>query len=256
MNKDDLKKPLKECLESFKGAPEGDKEKRLNALADDFVLLAKKLLHGGFFVVGDRYRIELEIVEFYYHEEKKDIKNRICDYIVYHRNGNYPPSCGNEELPYFPIMSLHAHPSGIDITFENPEPEKEYRASALIRAYSIFDEKKKEYIAINDNRSQYLYYYLNGFQINGNGNHIKWKEKENVDYDTCPIYRGRRKNVFEFVEQNENGIIKIEDKKVFLDNRKWGFSKRENTKVKHSRSKKDNSDSFSNQEEYLPVTRE
>ena len=38
--------------------------------------------------------------------------------------------------PYFPIMSLHAHMSGFDITFESEEGK--YRASALIRKYSVY----------------------------------------------------------------------------------------------------------------------
>ena len=220
----DITKPLLECLKQFKGAPEGDKGTRQKALEEDFVLLAKKLLYGGYLMVGN-YRIDIELVEFYYHEENKDMENGIYDYIVYHRNGRYP----GKPVPPFPIMSLHAHTSGYDITFEDPDGK--YRASALIRAFTAKDINTGMYIKWNakdkgegyyeplneefcDNRSQYLYFYLNGFQIDGNGNQILWKPTtDNVNYDTCPLFRGRRKNVY-----------KDKDKKE-LDPRKWAFSK-------------------------------
>ena len=113
----DIIKPLIECLKQFKGAPAGgDLNSRQKALEEDFALLAKKLLYGGLLICGN-YEIEIKLVEFYYHEEKEmGIEPRILDPIVYHRNGKYP---GNP-VTAFPIMSLHAHTSGYDITFEDP----------------------------------------------------------------------------------------------------------------------------------------
>lgn len=220
----DITKPLLECLKQFKGAPEGDTIKnRENALEEDFVLLAKKLLYGGHLVCGN-YQIKIQLVEFYYHEEEAmGNKPRIQDTIVYHRNGRYP----GKTVPAFPIMSLHAHTSGYDITFE--DPKSRYRASALIRAFTIkdtdgmyikwkakdkgegsFELQEKPFY---DNRSQYLYYYLNGFQIDGNGNQIQWiPTTDNVNYDTCQLYRGRRKNVY------------IDESKTVLDDRQWAFA--------------------------------
>ena len=153
MSNIDITKPLLECLKQFKEAPKGDKEIRQKALEEDFVLLAKKLLYGGYLMVGNKYRIDLDLVEFYYHEEKKDMENGIYDYIVYHRNGRYP----GDPVPPFPIMSLHAHTSGYDITFEDPDGK--YRASALIRAYSIFDLKKQGYVTIKDDKGKALKEY-------------------------------------------------------------------------------------------------
>ena len=55
---------LLECLQEFNGAPDGDKDSRQKALEKEFVLLAKKLLYGGFFLVKDKsgndvYKIEI-----------------------------------------------------------------------------------------------------------------------------------------------------------------------------------------------------
>lgn len=202
----DITKPLLECLKQFKGAPKRDTEDcRKKALEEEFVLLAKKLIYGGHLVCGN-YEIEIQLVEFYYHEEvAMGIEPRIQDPIVYHRNGRYP----GETVPAFPIMSLHAHTSGYDITFE--DPDNKYRASALIRAFTVKDTITNLYIKwkakdkgdgsfellkepFYDNRSQYLYYFLNGFQINGNGNLLKWVD--NKKFNPKDIYRGGRKNVY------------------------------------------------------------
>lgn len=259
MSNIDINKPLLECLKQFKAPEEKDYDARKKDLEEDFALLAKKLLYGGYIMVGNAYRIEISIVEFYYHEEKKGNKNGIYDYIVYHRNGRYP----GDPVPPFQTMSLHAHPSGYDITFEDPYGR--YRASALIREYVIWNCNTKQYIKWNpkengdgyfdepsddpiyDDRSQNLYYYVNGFELNGNGNEIRWESKEDVSYDTCKIYRGCRKNVF---EQDEDGII-IKNGEVILDEKKeWAFSKRENTEILHSRSERKNSKRFSKKERY------
>lgn len=222
----DITKPLLECLKQFKGAPEGDKETRQKALEEDFVLLAKKLLYGGYYIIGNDYRIEIQTVEFYYHEEEKsNTPNRIYDPIVYHKNGRYPSNT-DIDVPPFPIMSLHTHQSGIDITFEDQEGK--YRASALIRAFTVFDFRINEYMRwyskektdgiykpskLPEERSQYIYYYINGFVINGmNNNPIQWVPTNEADY-SAKLYYGRRKNVF-----------KDKDKKE-LDPRKWAFSK-------------------------------
>jgi hypothetical protein len=78
-----------------------------------------------------------------------------------------------------------------------------------------------------DNRSQYLYYYLNGFQINGNGNQIQWKDNKEFNPDNYyPIYRGRRKNVY------------IDADKKILNDNEWAFSKEE-VIIKHTNKKKE-----------------
>lgn len=150
-------------MKEFDGA-HGD-EKQLDK---PFKLLARKLLYGGHFEVsccGKLLRsVFIHTVEFYYHEEIGLVK----DYIVYHRNNDNKDSY----LKPFPIGSLNAHQSGIDITFEdwrNGDRPK-YRAAALIRAFSIKEGNNGEFKTIvqprnnmpNDVefRSTYLYEYL------------------------------------------------------------------------------------------------
>lgn len=153
---------LKEKLSQFIGSEsESDLSGKFNDLADNF-------LYGGYIQVRNEYRIYIQTVEFYFHSEKED---GIKDPIVYHRNGY-----GLDEVPYFPLMTLHAHISGFDITFENPTLQ--YRASALIRAYEI-KSKDGKYLYWNvskkafeksdtykyNTQSTYLYSFLNGFVL-------------------------------------------------------------------------------------------
>lgn len=153
---------LKEKLSQFIGSEsESDLSSKFNDLAGDF-------LYGGYIQVRNEYRIYIQTVEFYFHSEKED---GIKDPIVYHRNRN-----GLDEVPYFPLMTLHAHISGFDITFENPTLQ--YRASALIRAYEI-KSKDGKYLYWNvskkafeksdtykcNTQSTYLYSFLNGFAL-------------------------------------------------------------------------------------------
>ena len=91
--------------------------------------LAPTFLYGGNIKVREDFRVYIKTVEFYFHSEKPD---GIHDPIVYHRNGR-----NFEEAPYFPLMTLHAHTSGFDISFESERGK--YRASALIRSYEVKD---------------------------------------------------------------------------------------------------------------------
>lgn len=129
-------------------------------------------------------------MEFYYHEEN-EAENQIQDPIVYHRNGRFP----NRDLPPFPMMTLHAHWSGFDITFE--DSNKRYRASALIREFAVFDRGIGKhgswvywftgegygdglYKSVEepkfDDRSTYLQFFLNGFSIDGSANRVVWRD--------------------------------------------------------------------------------
>ena len=118
---------LKEHLSRFNGAPDVESLQRM------FEELAPVFLYGGYLQVRDDYHLFIRTVEFYYHSEKAD---GIHDPIVYHRNGR-----NLHVVPYFPLMTLHAHASGFDITFENEEGA--YRSSALIRAYEVKDKEGK-----------------------------------------------------------------------------------------------------------------
>ena len=211
---------LKEVLEGFK--PEFKSELDNEC----FKGLAEAFLYGGYISVSDyneeRYRIFIRTVEFYCHHEgdEKDLPN---DPIVYHRNGRYVEG----EVPYFPLMSFHAHASGYDITFENKDLQ--LRSSALIRAYEVYDvigetflhydRTKKLFVGCNDSKdrvnkqSTYLYNFLNGFS----GNNIKWIDairNKSENFKIAP-----RQNVYMYDEAGN----KLSKK----DTRPWSFTRTE-----------------------------
>ena len=199
---------LLECLQEFKGAQSYNGKSRLECVTAEFEVLAKKFLYGGYIRVGDDYDIYINNVEFYYHEEEGkgySESDRITDPKVYHCNDQFP----GRTLPPFPIMTLHSHWSGFDITFEDPDGK--YRASVLIREYSVFDHNTKDknhplggYVnwntravknnetkkgsfqvkdnPINDTRSSYLQYYLNGFSMDGRNTRIEWIDEAKDGY--------------------------------------------------------------------------
>lgn len=198
-------------------------------LQGKFEELAKTFLYGGYIQVGDDYKVYIRTVEFYFHSEKD---GGVHDPIVYHRNGR-----DLAEAPYFPIMTLHAHASGFDITFEK---KGEYRASALIRSYEVKDKdgkilvwnKEKKMFDVPDNKecntqkkeyntqSTYLYAFLNGFSL-GDSNVIKW-----IDYQRTQlqdITKRARQNVFR--SESEYEYKKIKGDKC---TREWSFTREDN----------------------------
>ena len=215
---------LKEELERFK--PESESE-----LKERFEGLAKTFLYGGYISVSDykeeRYKIFIRTVEFYCHYEgdKKDLPK---DPIVYHRNGHYVEG----EVPYFPLMSFHAHASGYDITFENKDLQ--LRSSVLIRAYEVYDvlqkmflhydREKKLFVSCNDSKdrvnkqSTYLYDFLNGFS----NNNIKWVDAKWAKSEDLKIKPAPRQNVHNYeYEKDKKAWIKQSTK----DLRKWSFTR-------------------------------
>lgn len=178
------KHTLMECLKEFDGAYGNTEEQKLKSLEKPFEMLAKKMIYGGFIKVREEYAIFIHTLEFYYHEEINHDGIQIKDEIVYHRNDKFK----DRQVPYFPLMTLQSHWSGFDITFENPE--KHYRASALIRKYAVYDIQAKKFVRLDtsggrvnyilqdepryDGRSTYLQFYLNGFPIDGTNSKIKW----------------------------------------------------------------------------------
>ena len=194
--------------------------------------LAPAFLYGGYIQVRGEYKIYIKTVEFYFHSE---ITKGIHDPIVYHRNGR-----NMEKVPYFPIMTLNAHNSGFDITFESEN--KNYRASALIRAYEVMDEKD-QFLVWNKEKNQfeepknqseppnngvntqstYLYYLLNGFSL-GNDNSIKWIDEPR---SKGTITENIRQNVFK--SEDEFVYKKIKGKKC---DRKWSFTREDNVFTK------------------------
>ncbi len=185
--------------------------------------LAPAFLYGGYIQVREEYKVYIKTVEFYFHSENTD---GIHDPIMYHRNGRYL-----KVVPYFPIMTLNAHNSGFDITFESKN--KHYRASALIREYEVKD-KNNDFLVWNtktslfetpkkygyNTQSTYLYDLLNGFDL-GNENNNKWIDDPRVQM--TPIIEDIRQNVFK--SKSEYEYIKIEGNKC---ERKWSFTREDN----------------------------
>lgn len=202
-----------------------DFDKKINAstnetnLDDYFRVLAPSFLYGGYIQVRNDYRVYIRTVEFYFHSEEKGVK----DPIVYHRNGR-----NLEVIPYFPLMSLHAHQSGIDITFENEK--KQYRASALIRSYEVKNKDEKYLVWSKDKflesaeynyntQSTYIYDLLNGFAL-GDENGIRWGDESRAQ--TKDIIEKTRQNVYQ--SEDEMVYKPIKDKRC---NRKWSFTREE-----------------------------
>lgn len=186
-----------------------------------FKNLAPVFLYGGYIQVRNEYRIYIRTVEFYFHSEKHD---GVHDPIVYHRDGR-----DLERAPYFPPMTLYAHKSGYDITFESESGR--YRASALIRSYEVktrdgkylkWDTKKGMFIETEkygyNTQSTYLYTLLNGFALDDNIG-IKWidaQKRISADFLIKP-----RQNVF----QSENDF-EYKPTKIRCE-RKWSFTRKE-----------------------------
>ena len=202
-------------LDGFNGAKETkDKSKEQNLLGY-FEQIAKEMIYGGYIRVRDEYAIFISKVEFYYHEEEEIQGERLTDEIVYHRDGRFL----ERKVPYFPIMTLHSHWSGFDITFEKETGH--YRASALIRQYAVLDLKERKFIELKtsgntaeasdnedgfrpvgrvrlynepviDVRSTYLQYFLNGFPMSGVDSGVEWRNLDNPEYHQ--VKREYRKN--------------------------------------------------------------
>lgn len=192
-----------------------------NELTNEFSDLAPHFLYGGYIKVRGDYKVFIQTVEFYFHSEEE---KGIHDPIVYHRNGRYL-----EKTPYFPLMTLNAHNSGLDITFESETGH--YRASALIRAYKVMDtngqyylwDKGKKMFVFDDGKngntqSTYLYYFLNGFSL-GNNTGIEW---EDTPIKQKEVDRRTRNNVFQ--SESEWEYIPIKGKKC---ERKWSFTRKD-----------------------------
>lgn len=200
------------------------------SLSSAFKTLAPAFLYGGYIDVYNEFRVYIRTVEFYFHDEKERNKD-VIDPIVYHRNGKLDDI---PHVPNFPLLSLHAHASGFDITFERGD----FRASALIRKYAVMyrvgdtfqeltrfrNSKERKW---EDDRSTYLYDIINGFSLDTEcDKRIQWHD---IQYTETEVDSNPRRNVFEYDKNDEyerdNGkqdYKKKEPKKA--DDRKWSFS--------------------------------
>lgn len=211
---------LKDILTAFSFV--GTNEEKLTS---EFAKLAPYFISDGYIKVRDDFRIYPTTVEFYIHSEKSGIK----DYIVYHRNNKFVQGA----IPYFPIMTLHAHDSGYDITFENAK--EEYRASVLIRAYQVWDVKHRCWLKWNakeqlfcpyttedktpiNTQVLYLKFLLNGFPMDG-GNLVSWVDA--TELIAISAEDGKPRKGVDLYD--ENGIRL----KGQPDKRPWSFSRKE-----------------------------
>ena len=216
---------LKENLLEFNGSND---EVGLQKMFDK---LAPAFLYGGFIQVHADFRIFIKTVEFYFHSEKTD---GVHDPIVYHRNIRNREGRILHEQPYFPTMTLHAHNSGFDITFENEV--EEYRASALIRAYEVKDKQGNYLIWKKDEesgdymfqssdiygfntQSTYLYLLLNGFSLE-TASDIQWIDEPRQQ--TLAIEPKPRKNVLK--SESEWKYIPVKNNRC---ERMWSFTRKE-----------------------------
>lgn len=196
---------LYNLLDGFNGAKAIPTQSKEDYLIDHFEQFAQEMIYGGYIRVRNEYAIFISKVEFYYHEENAAPGELGFDGIVYHRDGRFI----GREVPYFPMMTLHSHWSGFDITFEKESGH--YRASALIRQYVVLDLNEKKFVKLDtsgnyekvpdkkdnnnlvgrvclkdepviDTRSTYLQYFLNGFSMNGDDSKVEWCEISNPEY--------------------------------------------------------------------------
>jgi hypothetical protein len=206
---------------------------RQNNLEESFKKLAFYLLYGGYFNCSKRYDLYITSIEFYYHEENGDIK----DPIVYHRNkkkwNKKTKEVVHEIKPYFEIGTLNLHMSGIDITFEKKD---KYRASALIRAFRVYDKIEKVWLD-EDGRSTYVYEYLfDGLSVDKSLTQLNWMENKQPMPEE--LSSNSRKNVFQYVsseaEAKREGLdverLKVYDFEYYRIEtkpceRKWRFSR-------------------------------
>lgn len=235
---------LKEKLEEFANSKllafsKNTKEAE-EKLQEEFSKLAPFFISGGYIKVREDYRVYPTTVEFYFHSEMDD---GVKDPIVYHRDNNKVQG----KIPYFSVMTLHAHDSGYDITFENPK--EEYRASVLIRAYQIYDVHNRcwlnwtedeqvpkddplryKFISSHEGnintQSTYLKYILNSFVIGGYNN-IDWVDATTL-LDTDKLKEPtKRQNVYSYDPNKPNQRWDDrEDKRYEIPRqRKWSFSR-------------------------------
>ena len=206
-----------------------------NAVAECFKPCAIDLLCKGYFLVNGKYIIDLGAIELYYHEEKT---NGIKDHIMYHTNEHLAKAelC-KKGYPYFKFGSFNLHQSGIDVTFENPD--KEYRASFLIRSYRVIEKgdnetlENVEYKLNNlsepkfDPHSTHIFddMFPNGIIFGDNKDvKIEWKSYNKCDKNNIGLTK--RINVKEY--ENDNGDYKTDCKGNFIktdteEERNWGF---------------------------------
>lgn len=189
-------------LKAFHGVIEiKDEIEKLSSLSLQFEAIAKDVILGGCFEINGLRRIYPLEIEFYYHEEGED---GLKDPVMYH-------TAEHEKVApkYFPLGALNCHLSGIDVTFENPE--KQYRASFLIRKYRVCEYESGEWVEKKECEERPTYIYEDMFMNIPlfDGITVKWISRETVN-PTKEIVRKQRINVAEYKRDNDEKFTKVE----------------------------------------------
>lgn len=206
---------------------------RVNAVAEWAEPVAKKIINEGYFRIGNHHCIRVDILELYYNEEAEE---GLKDPIMYHTNDRIPKhlkDAGIYDLPYFDAGSFNLHTSGIDITFENPD--ERYRASFLIRGFSVFKFNGDEVMFLNKNNGCstkiYDFFFPNGTSAEAL-QHIHW---EPYDWKNGFLKPAGRQNVLQYAKDsttgkyilNENGeSFKKKEDKPNKCTRPWQFKRK------------------------------
>lgn len=176
---------------------------RVNAVKEWAEPVAKKIINEGYFRIGNHYCIRVDILELYYNEEAE---GGLKDPIMYHTNDRIPKhlkDAGIYDLPYFDIGSFNLHTSGVDITFE--DPKEHYRASFLIRGFSVFRFNGNEVIFLNENNDCstkiYDFFFPNGTSAEALQD-IHWESHVWKSSFSKPT---GRKNVLQYAKDSATG---------------------------------------------------
>ena len=154
---------LEEVLTRFNAREANEK-----TIIKEFRKIAEVVFWDGYFLVNKKTKIYPVDIEFYLYGEKAQEDAWMQDKKMIHRK------TGKDDVPYFPKEgSLYPHTFGIDVTFENPD--KEYRASFLIRSYRRDNGKVPTH-------PSYLWEDMFGEQsFSGEGLKVIWEDEESSE---------------------------------------------------------------------------
>lgn len=162
MEQKHLTESLEKAINDFYSEIESflDKEHTEKDLKTPMRDLANQFIFGGYIHVAGTAdgkkvdkKIYLNAIEFYYHEcgpyTLKD-NGKIKDYIMYHipdpvltkqkKKTSKLSYTDNWRMRKFPLGYMHAHESGMDITFEDPKLNMDrFRASILVREFVVIE---------------------------------------------------------------------------------------------------------------------
>ncbi len=218
------------------------KQKRTELLERQMKALAEQFLYGGYINIRgmngaksiDR-KIYCTSIEFYYHECKEaqlDDASRITDYIMYHIK-----DITTTELPkdwrdsVLIAGSLHAHKSGVDVTFEDSKDR--FRASILIREFVVIEDDKHVHIAPEKHSTFIIHELLEGIPIHVQGKPMRTQWIDLPLIAEVSIKCCARTGVPESELKTENGTSTLVKHKDSDDDRQWQFKRQDSLDFNH-----------------------